>query len=105
MPAYDMSKPLHLIAVRIDGRPSHVEQFTEFDPMSDAARQWCWNDEIAWVSLNARGVGPRGGCQPPQQTHILTRRGNEIIMREQTGRLERVRRATKLSSQGTADLG
>ncbi len=93
------------VAVRVDGKRSHVEHHPDFDAAMDAGKQWCHNDEIAWVSLNARSVGPRGGRQSPQQTHILVRRGDEIIVREQAGRLDRVRRANGRSGHGTADLG
>lgn len=98
-------QPLFLVAVRVDGRRSPVETFAAFEPMEQAAREWLWNDDVAWVSLNEIGVGPRGGRQPPQQTHIMTRKGETIVITEQSGRLERVRRATRTRSQDTPALG
>ncbi len=85
---------LFLVVVRRDGHPSRVEMFADMDAMRAAASEWLWNDGVAWVSLNERTTGPRGGRQPPRQTHIMVRRGEDIVVSEQEGRLERVRRAT-----------
>lgn len=90
---------LYLIAVRVDGRRSHVEHFTEFEPMLEAGKQWLWNDEVAWVSLNVAG----GKSYGPEQTHILARKGDAIIIKEQGGRLDRVRRGRERSSQRISD--
>lgn len=92
---------LYLIAVRVDGRRSHVEPFSDFDAMMEAGKQWCYNSEIAWVSLNVAG----SKTYPPEQTHILVRRGDEVLVREQSARTDRVGRSKVRSGRAPAALG
>lgn len=87
---------LFLVAVRVDGRRSHVEPFAEFDAMMEAGKQWLWNDAVAWVILGYREK------RQPFYSHRMVRRGDEIIVKEWNGREDRVRRATKQSSRGMA---
>ncbi len=90
----------HLIAVRRDGARSRVEAFTDFDTMMEAARQYLWNDDVAWCSLNERD---RRGVR---QTHLVTRdRNGDVVITEQAGRLDRVRRGKEKRSPGTDHLG
>ncbi len=89
---------LFLVAVRCGRRPSHVQTFADMETMRQAATEWLWKRDVAWVSYNTMG----GKTYPPKQTHICVRRGEEIIVREQAGRLDRVRRATGQSSRGMA---
>ncbi len=95
---------LFLVAVLRTGRPSRVETFAEPDAMRQAASEWLWDDEVAWVSLNERTTGPRGGRQPPCQTHLMVRRGDEIIVKGQSGRLDRVRRGSERRSAMAAPV-
>lgn len=92
---------LFLVAVRVDGRRSHVEPFSDFDAMMEAGKQWCHNSEIAWVSLNVAG----GKTYPPEQTHMLVRRGGDVLVREQSARIERVSRSKIRSGRAPAALG
>ena len=80
------------VAVRVDGKRSHVEHHADFDAAMAAGRQWAMNDEVTWISINVREK------RRVVQTHILVRRGDEIIVREQSGRLERVRRGSERKS-------
>lgn len=95
----DRQLGLYLVAVRADGRPSRVEGFEEFEPMEQAARAWLCNDAIAWVALGHRKRWTHGWrCA---QTHIMVRRGEEILIKEQAGRLQRVAR-TRIRSRDMA---
>ena len=93
----DRPNGLFLVAVRRDGRRSHVETFAEFEPMLIAARCCLYDDEIAWVSLNHH-IG-----RVPHQSHLVTRGHNgEVLIAEQAGRLERVKRGKERKSSLTA---
>lgn len=95
----DRQLGLYLVAVMRSGAPSRVEEFAAFEPMEQAAREWLWNDAIAWVALGHRKKWTHGWrCA---QTHIMVRRGEEIEIREQAGRLQRVAR-TRIRSRDMA---
>lgn len=88
--------PHFTIAVRVDGKRSHVETHASIDAAMEAGEQWLWNDAVAWVILGYREK------RQPYYSHRMVRRGEEIIVKEWNGREDRVRRATRVSSRGMA---
>lgn len=97
----DRPNGLFLVAVRVDGRRSHVEQLGDMTPEQQvrAATEWLWNDEVAWCILGYREK------RIPYYSHRMVRRGEEITVKEWDGRERKASRSKVRPGQSADHLG